>query len=120
MRGRYCFGRNPEGHYGDPQPHREMSSQPNIAFVRFLEAWYNCPVETYAKSKPDLDAEIARFVEKNRGMCLWFAPKGYLPANDAERLVALASIERHGDREALKQARELTDRLLRLSQTHLE
>jgi len=83
--------------------------------LRAVEPWYNWLVETYANSKSDLDAEIASFVEKNRAMCLWFAPKGYLPANDAERLVALASIERHGDREALKRARELTDLLLRLS-----
>jgi hypothetical protein len=58
---------------------------------------------------------IDRLVEEQRSACLWFAPRGFVPANDAERLVALQKIEQRGDRVAFVRCRELRDWLLQAS-----
>ncbi len=60
-------------------------------------------------------SEIDRFVAEQRSMCLWFTPRGYVPASDSERLAVLGSIEKHGDRAAFVKARELRDWLLQAS-----
>ena len=74
--------------------------------------WYNAAMDATGVTKGELIAAIDELVERYRGMCLWFAPKGYLPGTDLERLRALENIERYGDREAFVKARELRDWLL--------
>jgi hypothetical protein len=60
----------------------------------------------------DIACAVNELVEANRARCFWFAPPEYLPVTDDERLRALDNIERYGDRQAFKRARELSEWLL--------
>jgi hypothetical protein len=51
--------------------------------------------------------QVDAFIESQRTRCLWFARENFRPANDVERLAALDSILRHGDRAAFARASEL-------------
>ena len=68
-------------------------------------------------TKDAVAAEIDKLVEQYRSMCFWFAPRDYLPQLDEQRLRALENIERYGDREGFKRARELRDWLLQPSKS---
>jgi hypothetical protein len=72
-------------------------------------------MSTETLSKEEINAAIDRLVEEYRSMCLWFAPRRYFPASDPERVATLDDIERYGDREAFKRARELKEWLLQAS-----
>jgi hypothetical protein len=50
---------------------------------------------------------IDRLVDEYRLRCLWFLRPDYYPTTDAERLKVLLYIERHGDRDAYRRAREM-------------
>ena len=72
-------------------------------------------METLTPTKQEIDAAVNKLVEEYRLQCLWFAPRDYLPDSDEQRLRTLDNIERYGDREAFKRARELREWLLRPS-----
>ena len=55
---------------------------------------------------------IEGLVAENRDQCLWFWRGDYQPSDDRMRLKALDYIQRHGTREAARQAAELTQWLL--------
>lgn len=57
--------------------------------------------------RTDVVARINRLIEEYRISCLWFMRLDYLPASDAERSRLLEYIERYGDREGFRRAREL-------------
>jgi hypothetical protein len=59
--------------------------------------------------------EINRLAEEYWTMCLWFTPRDYVAVTDDQRLATLSDIERYGDREAFKRARELREWLLAVS-----
>lgn len=61
--------------------------------------------EGQAHSAPG--AAIDRLVDEYRLRCLWFLRSDYYPSTDAERLKVLLYIERHGDRDAYRRAREM-------------
>lgn len=50
---------------------------------------------------------IDRLVDEYRLRCLWFLRPDYYPSTDAERFKVLVYIERHGDRDAYRRAREM-------------
>jgi hypothetical protein len=50
---------------------------------------------------------IDRLVDEYRLRCLWFLRPDYYPSSDAERIRVLLYIERHGDRDAYRRAREM-------------
>jgi hypothetical protein len=50
---------------------------------------------------------IDRLVDEYRLRCLWFLRPDYYPSTDAERIRVLTYIERHGDRDAYRRAREM-------------
>jgi hypothetical protein len=50
---------------------------------------------------------IDRLVDEYRLRCLWFLRPDYYPSTDAERVRVLQYIERHGDRDAYRRAREM-------------
>ena len=50
---------------------------------------------------------VNRLVDEHRVRCLWFLRPDYYPSTPAERLRVLGHIERHGDREAFRQAAAL-------------
>ncbi len=52
-------------------------------------------------------AAIDRLVDEYRLRCLWFLRPDYYPSTDAERFKVLLYIERHGDRDAYRRAREM-------------
>ena len=52
-------------------------------------------------------AAVDALVEANRLRCLWFLRRDYYPSSDEERERVLLHIERHGDRETYRRAREL-------------
>ena len=72
-------------------------------------------MDSETNRRPDIYKQIERLVEEYRPMCLWSAPRDYLPKTDEERLAALADIERYGDRAAFKRSRELREWLLQSS-----
>ena len=76
--------------------------------------WYNWLMEAATRTREEVYAAIDELVQY-RSMCLWFAPKGYLPATDEERIMALKNIERHGDRQAFMRSRELREWFLHVS-----
>jgi hypothetical protein len=55
----------------------------------------------------DLDAAIRTLVDENRTRCLWFLRLDGYPATLEERLRALDAVERHGDVDAFRRARDL-------------
>jgi hypothetical protein len=59
------------------------------------------PVEPVQRSAID------RLVDEYRLRCLWFLRADYYPSTDAERIRVLQYIERHGDRDAYRRAREM-------------
>ena len=69
-------------------------------------------MDTQTTSRADIHSAIDRLAEDYRMMCLWFAPKDYLPTCDYQRLRTLEDIERYGDREAFMRSRELQELLL--------
>jgi hypothetical protein len=50
---------------------------------------------------------VDSLVDANRLRCLWFLRADYYPSSDEERERVLLQIERHGDRDAYRRAREL-------------
>ena len=52
-------------------------------------------------------AAIDRLVDEYRLRCLWFLRPDYYPSTDSERFKVLLYIERHGDRDAYRRAREM-------------
>jgi hypothetical protein len=68
-------------------------------------------------TKEHVESEINRLATEYRAMCLWFTPRNYLPTTYDERLATLRDIERYGDREAFKRARELRHWLLQTSKS---
>ena len=64
-----------------------------------------------------VEAEIDLLAQEYRTMCLWFTPRDYVAATDEQRLATLGDIERYGDREAFKRARELREWLLAVSKS---
>jgi hypothetical protein len=50
---------------------------------------------------------VDRLVGHHRDCCLWFLRRDYLPRSDQDRLRILQQIQRHGDRDAFRQAGEL-------------
>lgn len=50
---------------------------------------------------------IDRLVEEHRARCLWFLRPDFRPTTREERLRVLRYIERHGDREAFREAAAL-------------
>jgi hypothetical protein len=58
-------------------------------------------------NSPELAAAVNRLVDEYRAQCLWFLRQDFYPASRAERLRALAYIQRHGDRAAFIRASEL-------------
>ena len=63
----------------------------------------------------DIPEAVDRLVDEYRQRCLWFLRSEYYPVTDAERLQVLEYIERHGDREAFRQAAEIRRWLSRTS-----
>jgi hypothetical protein len=55
----------------------------------------------------DIERDADAFIESQRIRRLWFVRADFRPTNTAERLEALAIIERHGDRAAFARASEL-------------
>lgn len=55
----------------------------------------------------EIVARIDRLVDEYRVRCLWFLRPEYRPSTDADRRRVLDYIERHGDREGFRRAREL-------------
>ena len=51
--------------------------------------------------------EVDAFIASQRERCLWFMRRGFQPRSDEERLIALDTIVRHGDRAAFVRASEL-------------
>lgn len=74
-------------------------------------------MENAALTREQIEAEIDRLAEEYRAMCLWFAPRDYRPKTDEQRLDTLRDIERYGDRNAFKRARELQEWLLLVSKS---
>ena len=74
-------------------------------------------METQTITRDRVEAEINRLAEEYRFMCLWSTPREYLAATDEQRFATLSDIERYGDREAFKRARELREWLLRVSKS---
>jgi hypothetical protein len=62
---------------------------------------------TPGDERTDVTARIDRLIDEYRIRCLWFIRLDYLPTTDAERSKLLEYIERHGDREGFRRAREL-------------
>lgn len=58
-------------------------------------------------AEPAQRAAIDRLVDEYRLRCLWFLRPDYYPSTDAERIRVLLYIERHGDRDAYRRAREM-------------
>lgn len=58
-------------------------------------------------AEPAQRSAIDRLVDEYRLRCLWFLRPDYYPSTDAERIQALLYIERHGDRNAYRRAREM-------------
>lgn len=58
---------------------------------------------------------IDELVARNRDQCLWFWRDDFVPADDHMRMKALEYIQRHGTRDAARQAAELTRWLSRNS-----
>lgn len=54
-----------------------------------------------------LEAAVNRLVDKYRVRCLWFLSPDYYPSTVDQRLRVLGYIERYGDREGFRRAREL-------------
>ena len=52
-------------------------------------------------------AAIDRLVDEYRLRCLWFLRPDYYPSTDTERLEVLLYIERHGDVDGYRRAREM-------------
>jgi len=50
---------------------------------------------------------VNRLVDEYRVRCLWFLRPDYYPSTLEEQLQTLGYIERHGDREAFRQAATL-------------
>lgn len=59
-------------------------------------------------NRADLIERINFLIETHRDQCLWFLRKDYIPEDDAGRQRALLYIQRHGTREAARQAAELS------------
>jgi hypothetical protein len=57
--------------------------------------------------EPARHSAIDRLVDEYRLRCLWFLRPDYYPSTDAERIQVLLYIERHGDRDAYRRAREM-------------
>ena len=57
--------------------------------------------------REDWETAVDALVEEYRLRCLWFLRADYRPTSDEERLQVLREIEKHGDREAFRRAREL-------------
>jgi len=72
-------------------------------------------MEPPAPTLEEVRAAIDRLVTDQHVSCLWFVRRGFTPANDAQRLALLRSIEARADRDAYIRTRELRDLLLRLS-----
>lgn len=53
---------------------------------------------------PAVAAALHALVDDYRARCLWFLRPDYYPASEAEALVVLAAVERHGDREAFQRS----------------
>lgn len=62
-----------------------------------------------------LQSAFRRLVAGCRDQCLWFLREDYCPTTPAEMQRVLEHIERHGDREAFRAARELSRWLSRNS-----
>jgi hypothetical protein len=62
---------------------------------------------TPGDERTDVTARIDRLIDEYRIRCLWFIRLDYFPTTDAERSKLLEYIERHGDREGFRRAREL-------------
>jgi len=58
-------------------------------------------------AEPAQRSAIDRLVDEYRLRCLWFLRPDYYPSTDAERIRVLLYIERHGDRDAYRRAREM-------------
>ena len=61
--------------------------------------------------KPQLQTEIARFIEANRARALWFLAPDYLPQTPAETRRVLQQIAARGDRKIWIEARQLLAKL---------
>jgi hypothetical protein len=55
----------------------------------------------------EIASRIDRLIDEYRLRCLWFLRSDYLPSTDADRSRVLEYIERHGDRDGFRRAREL-------------
>lgn len=53
--------------------------------------------------------KVNALVDAYRGRCLWFAPEDFYPSTPEAILRTLANIERYGDVEAFRKARELRE-----------
>lgn len=62
-----------------------------------------------------LREELARFVEEQRALCLWYMREDFLPVDFETARLALDAIEKHGDRAAFLRAAELRRWLSTLS-----
>lgn len=65
--------------------------------------------------RTELIKRINAHIESHRDQCLWFLRKDYVPEDDAGRLRALLYIQRHGTRQAAREAAELSQWLLQHS-----
>lgn len=63
---------------------------------------------------PNAEA-FRRFVDQYRAQCLWFLRPDYYPRTPTEFAEVLRLIERHGDRDAFRQAAEFRQWLSRHS-----
>ena len=63
----------------------------------------------------DILADVRRLVDAYRAQCLWFVRPGYYPKDAAEAVRTLQQIERNGDLEGFRKARELRACLSRIS-----
>ena len=79
--------------------------------------WYYARMENQTISRERVEAEINRLAEEYRPMCLWFTPRDYVPTTDEQRLATLNDVERYGDREAFRRARELREWLLQAAKS---